>query len=443
MISQFATIISQLSNQPAEKGQIAVLEAHKDVVQNPLVSTTIKTCFSSINKGVSSAALKDLVEANDCVRDTETYEALLAVFADESLSPTAKKKAVKELASADAVVSFDQHKILSCVLDGTFQCGCGSSVFGQFVDLTEADTPTWNAIMAQDYSKEGVKLQALVSDGKDWALQPKLDGFRCVMFIEDGKYKEAWVPRNMKRIDNKVLTNLVAVVNNMQWPSGIVVLDGELGTQTDNPRDMFATIGEFRRKDHIVEKPLYVVFDMLIGGFDCKKLYIDRYNDATKYVGVHEAIQTILCEPLARNVKAAQIVEFAAQYVAAGYEGAIVRCLDDAYIQKRTPRLGKIKPFFDHEFVVQSIEIGEKFFSSLGKTTKCVSSLAVKGVYDGKEVVTMVGSGLTEQERLDWHAHPAMIEGKTVTIKFQDVIKSENSSTYALRFPVFKSIRTL
>lgn len=99
----------------------------------------------------------------------------------------------------------------------------------------------------------------------------------------------------------------------------------------------------------------------------------------------------------------------------------------------------KVKLFNDEEFTIFDIEISEKpMLNKDGKTemTKCVGSLLFK-LDNGN--ICKVGSGITDQQRIDWYIDPNKIIGKTVTIKYKEKTKNADG-TYSLQFPVLTTI---
>jgi ATP-dependent DNA ligase len=68
------------------------------------------------------------------------------------------------------------------------------------------------------------------------------------------------------------------------------------------------------------------------------------------------------------------------------------------YTGKRSYDLQKVKSFFDNEYKVIGIEIGEKkmLVDGIMKNIECVKSLVI----EHKNTHTNVGSGLSDEERI-------------------------------------------
>jgi len=65
------------------------------------------------------------------------------------------------------------------------------------------------------------------------------------------------------------------------------------------------------------------------------------------------------------------------------------------------------------------------------KSIPCVG--AVKINHNGNDVY--VGSGLSDQQRLDWYKDPSLIIGKQIQVKYKEETKNQDG-TISLQFPV-------
>ena len=64
---------------------------------------------------------------------------------------------------------------------------------------------------------------------------------------------------------------------------------------------------------------------------------------------------------------------------------------------------------------------------------------------DGKVITVSVGSGLSDEQRLQWAMKPSDILGKIVEIQYFSLSqdgKNKGSNYYSLRFPRLKTVRT-
>ena len=125
-----------------------------------------------------------------------------------------------------------------------------------------------------------------------------------------------------------------------------------------------------------------------------------------------------------------------AGYVEAGnWEGFMLR-KDVPYQSGRTKDLLKVKRFFDDEYIVKDIEIGEMSTALPGQGTvkyRGVTRLMI----EHKGNIVGVGSGMSREQRISWMEDPSQIVGKTVTIKYFEITKNQQGAE-SLRFPTLK-----
>jgi hypothetical protein len=115
------------------------------------------------------------------------------------------------------------------------------------------------------------------------------------------------------------------------------------------------------------------------------------------------------------------------QFYEQGYEGIIVRHPQGTYVRKRSTEILKFKPKkCDHYTIVGLQEEVDKNDVPKG-TLGAFECLANKG-----EDTFTVGSGLTQQQRVDYWEQGAALIGATVVVKYQSINPSG-----APRFPIF------
>ena len=205
----------------------------------------------------------------------------------------------------------------------------------------------------------------------DWSenvyIQPKLDGGRCVIYVDD-KENIRCFSRTGKEFHN--LEHIKLSLNEFffDYANVDVVLDGEL--YNHDLRDNFEKIISLVRKQkptdsdkleakELVQFHCYDYIETVMNkpyGYRMSQLAdSDMYSDCVKYVETKYA--------LTKN--AANIIH---QYnLNNGYEGSILR-LDKPYEQKRSYNLQKFKDFNDTEATIVGYEIGKgKREGTLGK----------------------------------------------------------------------------
>jgi DNA ligase-1 len=196
-------------------------------------------------------------------------------------------------------------------------------------------------MLAKSFSKDGAKIKF------PCAVQPKLDGIRCVAVCDDGEVS-LWT-RTRKPIDG--LPHIRAALA-AAFPTGQHVVDGELynhALKSEFERIVSAVRGG--KKD--VELVEYHVYDYpsIEGGFEERSPALA--GALAKLDGPLVFVDTVRVEDEAQLMRSFEI------FRTEGYEGAMARNLAGDYAEgKRSSDLQKLKEFEDAEFTVVDVEEG-------------------------------------------------------------------------------------
>lgn len=258
-------------------------------------------------------------------------------------------------------------------------------------------------------------------------LEPKLDGLRLMgntttgqMFSRNGKQIEGFdsISEELKKlpaghwIDGEILSQdkfnstMTQVFRHTQGKQGIlnafdILTEDELDKGTSNN-------DQIRRTEHLEGLLLDIPLDT-IQKVKTSGLIYTKNPDYTKEVDI-----------------------FYRDCLEQGYEGIMVKDAKANYECKRTRNWQKMKPVDTFDIVVKNIEPGDpdtKYEYLLGRLV-CD--------FNGNEV--RIGSGLTDEMRMNWWNNPNDIIGKTIEVIAQEV--TENlKGTSSLRFPRFKQVR--
>lgn len=322
-------------------------------------------------------------------------------------------------------------EIILAVLDKDLKCGLSevtvNKVCGNIIK-------TYNVALADKFDPKKHKLDS------NWVIERKLDGVRCNVINKDGIIK-------CYSRQGKEITTLGKLVDELQGrlPNN-TVLDGEICLVDDKGLESFQGImKEIKRKNHTIENPLLLAFDMLtLQEFESKEgttKYTDRvirmvewyqlqnWNTQNK---VAKHISIVNYERYSPEV----LEEWNSRVKTWGWEGLMFR-KDVGYEGKRTQNLLKYKMFQDAEYKVISVEEGDsqELVDGVMKKIKCVGALVIE--HKGNRVG--VGTGLSLEQRKRWYLHPEEIIGKTVTIKFFEETVDQTGNP-SLRFPVLKTV---
>lgn len=275
---------------------------------------------------------------------------------------------------------------------------------------------------------------------QSWMIEHKLDGVRCICYVnseDDIKFY------SRKGKDFTTLGTLKGEIKEMvkagKIPTGIV-LDGEICVVDDNGNEDFKSVmQEIKRKDYTMLKPMYILFDTIpMEDFNAgysKSTYKQRFATLKSYLGEEKHRCMRLVEAV--DYTPELYVQWQKDVFTNGWEGLILR-KDVPYEGTRSSNMLKVKNFQDAEYVVKDVEMdGDATILVDGKAEriKCVKRLVIE--HKGNKVG--VGSGLKQEQRIEFYTHPEHIIGKTICVRYFEEITDENGLP-SLRFPTLKYI---
>jgi DNA ligase-1 len=266
----------------------------------------------------------------------------------------------------------------------------------------------------------------------DWSekvyIQPKLDGVRCVIYVDD-KENIRCFSRTGKEFHN--LEHIKLSLNEFffDYANVDVVLDGEL--YNHDLKDDFEKIISLVRKQKptasdraeaskMIQFHCYDYIETVMNqpyGYRMNQLVTsDMYSYCVKYVETKHAL----------SKDAANIIH---QYnLNSGYEGSILR-LDKPYEQKRSYNLQKFKDFSDTEATIVGYEIGKgKREGTLGKFLMMDD--------DGNRFGCPPGKGYTYKDLANILNNIHDYIGQRATFTY-----FERTKAGSYRHPLFKTIR--
>jgi ATP-dependent DNA ligase len=191
------------------------------------------------------------------------------------------------------------------------------------------------------------------------AVQAKLDGHRCLVYLKDGKpYAQTRKGEPIVAVPH-ILKALAPVLE--AYPD--LVLDGELYNH-DLKAD-FETIASCVRKQKLTPADLaksekliqYHVYDYVSGlSFEKRSqaLKVDFMPKVRQRPEKRCVVRVPTC--YAGTEETLEMLE--EQYVKGGYEGVMVRAIDSPYESGRSSHLLKLKQFDDAEFLLVGLEPG-------------------------------------------------------------------------------------
>jgi DNA ligase-1 len=197
---------------------------------------------------------------------------------------------------------------------------------------------------------------------------------------------------------------------------------------------------EIKKKDHTIQNPMYIVFDMLEPDeFDSKtskRVYGERYKALKLWMTQnHPHFKTIrVLDQIGYNKETFDKMQETARK--SNWEGLMLR-KNCEYKGKRSRDILKVKEFYDYEYKVLDIEVGPFRINTPEGEKKIETMTAV--VIEHKGYKVSVGSGFTLDERYEFYKNPKKIIGKTITVTYFEETDNDKEGI-SLRFPTFKCL---
>lgn len=275
----------------------------------------------------------------------------------------------------------------------------------------------------------------------------KLDGNRCIASYDGERWN--FTSRNGKAMhvdidmslmdksyvyDGEIMTPAQTINSELR---GREILFGAKETNWQK-EDFNTTSGLINR--HTLDKCLvFNVFDILVDA-----PYIERRHELDKLSPEDTSLDVRILPALGHFATKedlfANIPALLDKITSTGGEGLMINLADSTYLQKRTDQLLKVKKVYTMDMRVIDIEYGTGKYEGQVGSIRCIATSEY-----GKEIECWVGTGLSDEQRLDWAVHNEHIIGKIVEVSYfslsQDKAK-RGSKEYSLRFPRLKSVRT-
>ena len=287
--------------------------------------------------------------------------------------------------------------------------------------------PTFSVALAQEYKEE-------CNWEDNWYASRKLDGVRCLAITdENGKC-------TLYSRMGKEFTTLDKVKDAIE-STGIIntVFDGEICLVDENGNEDFqGVMKQLRRKDHQIENPAYIMFDMLnIKDFNNQKseeILSDRLHTLRSFLDNNNDTNILRYTEQAVITDGRHFDMWSQMAADGNWEGFMLR-KDVGYEGKRSKNLVKVKKFHDAEYEVIDFDIDDHEVVRDGKseTIKMLSQVWIE--HKGHKV--KVGSGWSQEQRLQYM--DGSIVGKIITVQYFEETKNDKGGI-SLRFPTVKVV---
>ena len=316
-------------------------------------------------------------------------------------------------------------ELLYRIIDKNLDIRAGDKVINKAVPGL---IPTFSVALAQEYKGK-------CDWGDNWYASRKLDGVRCLA-VTDTEGKCTLYSRMGKEFTtlNKIKYAIEA--------TGIIntVFDGEICIiDKDGNEDFQSVMKELRRKDHQIENPTFMIFDMIHKTeFDKGKstdILSERLHTLRTWLGPrYDTKETLRYLDQAVITDERHFDIWAQMATDNNWEGFMLR-KDTFYEGKRSKNLLKVKKFFDAEYKVVDYDVEEHEVVRFGRQDT-IPMLAQVWI-EHKNHLVKVGSGFSQEQRLQYM--DGSIVGKLITVQYFEETHNDKGGI-SLRFPTVKHI---
>jgi DNA ligase-1 len=362
-----------------------------------------------------------------------TFKELARKLIDRQLTGHNARDAIilcKDLATAEQWNMFYRR-----ILIKDLRCGVSEKTVNKIAKkFPQYAIPTFTCPLAHDSANHEKKMV-----GKK-QIEIKLDGVRVITIIRGNKVE--MFSRNGKQFHNfgHIISEIEEVIAQKPAPYDLV-LDGEV--MSANFQDLMKQV--HRKDGKQSDDAVLHLFDMCpLADFQkgiwdkpqsfrsqAVKAWVEQNASVLKHVQALEWEEVDLSTPEGNK----RFVDLNKAAVDGGYEGVMIKDIDAPYECKRTHSWLKAKPFIEITLKVVDVEEGT------GRNEGRLGAVIVEGEDDGYNYRLNCGSGFTDSQRDEFWTQRASLVGQLIEIRADARTKSQDSETYSLRFPRFKTFR--
>jgi DNA ligase 1 len=322
------------------------------------------------------------------------------------------------------------------ILIKDLRCGVSEKTVNKVVEKTWPDyaVPIFSCQLAHDSANHEAKVA-----GKK-LLEVKLDGVRVLTIVyPDGRVDQ--FSRNGKELLNfdHIKNQFFEISNELDRA---YVFDGEI--MSSSFQDLMKQV---HRKDNVnASDAVLYLFDMIpLENFQTGEWSVSQqersdmlhnwFNDNEMNLALPN-VRILEHESVDLNTAEGRKVykEINQKAIDGGYEGIMIKDPEAPYECKRSHAWLKLKPFIEVTLEVVNVEEGT------GKNQGRLGALVCSGTDDGKTITVNVGSGFTDDNRIEFWNSRDSLAGQLVEVR-ADAITQNQDGTYSLRFPRFLRFR--
>ena len=424
IIQQLEADNSSLAKQEILKGALAYVAEKTNTVadcsDNDFILGTTLALDPMVTFGVKQVPIREGADGEGL--PMKEFEELASQLQLRTLTGHAARDAI--IQDMEMATNEQWNDWYRRILIKDLRCGTGAKLINKVVPDT---IPLFGCMLAHDGAKHPKKITG------ECFIEYKYDGVRVIAIVQNGS-------ATLHSRNGKLLENFPHIEEALSKPEfeGLV-FDGEVMSE-----DFQTLMRQVHRKEGAQTEDSYLaVFDMLTidefnaGGTEHGAMFRrQRILDISGNFNYRIQLVDATVVDLDTDEGQVQFKDMNKLALDEGYEGLMIKPVNDPYKCKRSHAWLKIKPFIEVTLEVVGVEEGT------GKNAGMLGALIVEGNDDGKDFHLNVGSGLTDDMRKDvWAVKDAVI-GQLVEIRADAATQSQDADdVWSLRFPRFKTFR--
>lgn len=362
---------------------------------------------------------------------------LLEALRQRNLTGHAAKEAIEDM--SQRFDSSEWNGLCRRVIIKDLRCGISEKTLNKILGNSEWCIPVFTCQLATDSEKHTAKLAGIKR------IEQKLDGVRVLavmtrntvnLYSRNGKSFENF-PHIVEQLE-RIRRQLTKKLPDAMWTRGLV-FDGEIIGESFQ-----ALMRQAQRKSDVkTDDAVYSVFDFVpFDDFErgywnmqqARRLeYLETLRavfDSTTGIRIMDGIQVDLDTSEGHDI----MRRYAADAVAAGFEGIMIKNMDAPYECRRGTAWMKWKPTITVDLQITGFEEGT------GRNEGRLGAIICEGEDDGRRIHVNVGSGLSDDNRDAYWSSRDQLVGMVVEVEADAVTQNQDGS-YSLRFPRFVRFR--
>lgn len=413
-------IFNQIQETSSLNDKKAIIAANKD-------NELFKKCLvflldGNINTGISNKKINKKVEPSS---ELAPYYLCMNSTFEEVMDYLIKNNTGTDADIYEIQSFLDGHeedrKFYEQMITKSFRLGADSKVVNSVIPGL---IPTWEVML-------GTSIEHCKLPENTWfSLSQKLNGNRCTYYNGD-----FYTRQNKKYIGlNHIKEDIEKIPNAKDY-----VFDGELIYKNNEGLSDSSAFqkgtGIANNKSDNKEELKLVLFDVLSREEFDNKISKDTYKIRKQHLLGLKQFETEnieIVQMFYEGTDQSEIWKWLDYCEQHDMEGCMLN-LDTPYECKRTKSLMKIKKFYDFDLQIVGYEEGT------GRNKGRLGAFVVD--YKGNQV--KVGSGYSDEERVNfWNDRDKYI-GRVITVKYKEISKDKKTGLESLQFPVYCGVREL